>query len=195
MSRDVRRTNGVQTSEKRSRGWFRSLLELFFQAAGLVVDTPRTFFLIVLALLGPWLAISVYNGFQSTLTAWIGRYVGISLWLPVSDLFGAMLSRLQTLMLSQDIEQLRDPDFIPDGSNTVYCIFSSSVSSATFHPDRGELDYPAGRRTHVSSTASMRGQCPGRLYCRNCRSCGRQCGGAYPKYRTSSILQSWSSRH
>ena len=35
------------------RGWFRSLLELFFQAAGLAVDTLRTFFLIVLALLGP----------------------------------------------------------------------------------------------------------------------------------------------
>lgn len=35
------------------RGWFRSLLELFFQAAGLEVDTLRTFFLIVLALLGP----------------------------------------------------------------------------------------------------------------------------------------------
>lgn len=106
------------------RGWFRSLLELFFQAAGLAVDTLRTFFLIVLALLGPLaFAISVYDGFQSTLTAWIARYVGISLWLPVSDLFGAMLSRLQTLMLSQDIEQLRDPDFIPDGSNTVYCIF------------------------------------------------------------------------
>ncbi len=33
------------------RGWFRSLLELFFQAAGLAVDTLRTFFLIVLALL------------------------------------------------------------------------------------------------------------------------------------------------
>lgn len=71
------------------RGWFRSLLELFFQAAGLAVDTLRTFFLIVLALLGPLaFAISVYDGFQSTLTAWIARYVGISLWLPVSDLFG-----------------------------------------------------------------------------------------------------------
>lgn len=26
-------------------------------------------------------------------------------------------------MLQQDIEKLQDPSFIPDGSNTVYCIF------------------------------------------------------------------------
>jgi len=45
------------------------------------------------------------------------------LWLPVSDLFGAILSRIQILMLQQDIERLQDPTFIPDGSNTVYCIF------------------------------------------------------------------------
>ena len=100
------------------------LLELLFAAASVILDVLRTFYLVVLSLLGPIaFAISVFDGFQSTLTAWIARYVGISLWLPVSDLFGAMLSRLQTLMLSQDIEQLRDPDFIPDGSNTVYCIF------------------------------------------------------------------------
>ena len=39
------------------------------------------------------------------------------------DLFGAILSRIQILMLQQDIERLQDPTFIPDGSNTVYCIF------------------------------------------------------------------------
>lgn len=45
------------------------------------------------------------------------------MWLPVSDLFGAILSRIQILMLQQDIALLEDPNYIPDGSNTVYCIF------------------------------------------------------------------------
>ena len=35
------------------RRWFQELLELLFQSAGLVIDTIRTFFLIVLSILGP----------------------------------------------------------------------------------------------------------------------------------------------
>ena len=110
--------------KKSVRDWFRELLEMLFQAAGLIIDTLRTFFLIVLSILGPLaFAISVYDGFQSTLTQWISRYISIYLWLPVSDLFSSVLARIQTLMLQKDIEQLSDPDFIPDGSSTVYVIF------------------------------------------------------------------------
>lgn len=106
------------------RQWFRELLELFFQAASLLIDTLRTFFLIVLSILGPIsFALAVYDGFQSTLTTWLSRYICIYLWLPVGDLFGAILSRIQVLMLQQDIKQMQDPTFIPDASNSVYCIF------------------------------------------------------------------------
>ena len=102
------------------RGWFRELLELFFQAASLLIDTLRTFFLIVLSILGPVsFALAVYDGFQSTLTTWLSRYICIYLWLPVSDLFGAVLSRIQILMLQQDIENMQDPAFIPDSSGKV----------------------------------------------------------------------------
>ena len=94
------------------------------QEERVIIDTLRTFFLIVLSILGPLaFAISVYDGFQSTLTRWISRYISIYLWLPVSDLFSSVLARIQTLMLQKDIEQLSDPNFIPDGSSTVYVIF------------------------------------------------------------------------
>lgn len=110
--------------KKMVKDWFRELLEILFQAAALVIDTIRTFFLIVLAILGPVaFAISVYDGFQSTLTQWITRYISVYLWLPVSDLFSSILARIQVLMLQQDIEALSDPNFIPDSSNTVYIIF------------------------------------------------------------------------
>ena len=106
------------------RKWFQELLELLFQAAALVIDTIRTFFLIVLSILGPIaFAISVYDGFQSTLTQWITRYISIYMWLPVSDLFSSVLARIQVLMLTRDIEAMSDPTFIPDSSNTVYIIF------------------------------------------------------------------------
>jgi conjugative transposon TraJ protein len=79
---------------------------------------------VVLAMLGPIaFAISVYDGFQSTLTQWIARYISVYLWLPVSDLFSSILARIQVLMLTKDIEQLQNPNFIPDGSNSVYVVF------------------------------------------------------------------------
>ena len=106
------------------RKWFQELLELLFNSAGLVIDTIRTFFLIVLSILGPIaFAISVYDGFQSTLTQWITRYISVYMWLPVSDLFSSVLARIQVLMLTKDIEAMSDPTFIPDSSNTVYMIF------------------------------------------------------------------------
>ena len=106
------------------RKWFQELLELLLQSAGLVIDTIRTFFLIVLSILGPIaFAISVYDGFQSTLIQWITRYISVYMWLPVSDLFSSVLARIQVLMLTKDIEAMSDPTFIPDSTNTVYMVF------------------------------------------------------------------------
>lgn len=108
--------------------WFRQLIrdffELLFNAAALTIDTLRTFFLVVLSILGPLaFALSVYDGFQSTLTGWISRYISVYLWLPVADLFSAVLSKIQALMLEADIALLEDPAYVPDGSNGVYIIF------------------------------------------------------------------------
>lgn len=115
---------GMFQLEKSMRDGFRELLEILFQSAALVIDTIRTFFLIVLSILGPIaFAISIWDGFQSTLTQWLTRYVSVYLWLPVADLFSSMLARIQSLILQRDIENFSDPGFIPDTSNTVYIIF------------------------------------------------------------------------
>ena len=108
--------------------WFRQIIrdffELLFNAAALTIDTLRTFFLVVLSILGPLaFALSVYEGFQSTLTNWLSRYISVYLWLPIADLFSAVLSKIQALMLTIDIELLKDPTYVPDGSNGVYIIF------------------------------------------------------------------------
>jgi len=112
-------------TKKWIREAFRELLEILFKAAALVIDVIRTFFLIVLAILGPIaFAISVWDGFQSTLTQWITRYISVYLWLPVSDLFSTILARLQSLMLQADIERMQtDPNFSIDSSDVIYILF------------------------------------------------------------------------
>ena len=116
---------GMYSMKKSIRDFFRELLELLFQAAALVIDVLRTFFLIVLSILGPLcFAISVWDGFQSTLTQWFCRYIQIYLWLPVSDLFSTILAKIQVLMLQDDIEALQnDPNFSIEASNGVYIVF------------------------------------------------------------------------
>lgn len=110
--------------EKAIKEWFRNLLEILFQASALVIDTIRTFFLIVLSILGPIaFAISVWDGFQSTLTQWLTRYISVYLWLPIADMFSSMLAKIQSLIIERDIDMLADPTYIPDTSNTVYIIF------------------------------------------------------------------------
>ena len=103
---------------------FRSLLEMLFEAAGLIIDTIRTFFLVVLSILGPIVfAFATWDGLQSSLAVWISRYISVYLWLPVSDIFSAMLTKIQILMMQNDIEALQDPTFVPDMNNTVYIVF------------------------------------------------------------------------
>lgn len=116
---------GAYNMKKSIRDFFREILELLFAAAALVIDTLRTFFLVVLSILGPIaFAISVWDGFQSTLTQWICRYVQIYMWLPVSDLFSSVLARIQVLMLQKDILELQtNPAYSVEASNGVYIIF------------------------------------------------------------------------
>lgn len=111
--------------KKGIRDFFREILELMFAAAALVIDTVRTFFLVVLSILGPIaFAISVWDGFHSTLTQWICRYVQVYLWLPIADLFSTVLAKIQVLMLQNDISELQNnPNFSLEASNGVYIVF------------------------------------------------------------------------
>ena len=66
--------------KKSVQNFFRELLELMFNAAALVIDTLRTFFLIVLSILGPIsFAIACWDGFHASLTQWFVRYISIYL--------------------------------------------------------------------------------------------------------------------
>ena len=115
---------GLYKLQKMIRDGFRYILELMFEAVSLMIDVLRTFFLIVLAILGPLaFGIAVYDGFQSTLTGWLCRYIQVYLWLPIADLFSCILARIQELSIAHDIEQMQtDPGFSLDTSDGVYLI-------------------------------------------------------------------------
>ena len=105
--------------------WMSEILRVMFEAASLCINTIRTFYLIVLAILGPLVfGLAVFDGFQHTLTVWLARYINIFLWLPVSNIFGSIIGKIQENMLKVDIAQVQnygDTFFSP--TDTAYLIF------------------------------------------------------------------------
>ena len=122
-------------------------LELLFHAAGLIIDTLRTFILIVLAILGPIVfGIAVWDGLAGSLTAWFSRYISVYLWLPVSSILTALLTKIQVLMIEKDIEALSDPNYPPDSGTWYYIVFFLIGIVGYFcNTYRGRLDYRSWR--------------------------------------------------
>lgn len=89
--------------------WMSEVLRVLFEAASLCIDTLRTFQLVVLSILGPLVfGIAVFDGFQHTLTVWMARYINIFLWLPVANIFGSIIGKIQEKMLLVDIAQVNE---------------------------------------------------------------------------------------
>lgn len=105
--------------------WMSEILHILYEAAALCINTLRTFYLIVLAILGPLVfGFAVFDGFQHTLTVWIARYISVFLWLPVANIFGAIIGKIQENMLKVDIQQvIRYGDTFFSATDTAYLIF------------------------------------------------------------------------
>ena len=105
--------------------WMSEVLRVLFEAAALCIDTLRTFQLIVLAVLGPLVfGIAVFDGFQHTLTVWLARYINIFLWLPVANIFGSIIGKIQEKMLELDISQVNDySDTFFSRTDMAYLVF------------------------------------------------------------------------
>jgi conjugative transposon TraJ protein len=105
--------------------WMSEILQVLYAAAILCINTIRTFYLIVLAILGPLVfGFSVFDGLQHTLSQWIARYINIFLWLPIANIFGSIIGKVQQQMLQLDISQIQsagDTFFSP--TDTCYLIF------------------------------------------------------------------------
>jgi conjugative transposon TraJ protein len=105
--------------------WMSEVLKVIFQAAALCINTLRTFNLVVLSILGPFVfGIAVFDGFQHTLTSWIARYINTFLWLPVANIFGSIIGKIQEKMLTLDIGQIsQKSDTFFSSTDTAYLVF------------------------------------------------------------------------
>ncbi len=79
----------------------------------------------MLAILGPLVfGIAVFDGFQHTLTVWLARYINVYLWLPVANIFGSIIGKVQEKMLALDIKQVENSgDTFFSSTDMAYLIF------------------------------------------------------------------------
>lgn len=149
--------------------WMSEILHILYEAAALCINTIRTFYLIVLAILGPLVfGLSVFDGLQHTLTVWIARYINIFLWLPVANIFGSMIGKIQENMLKVDIRQVQQyGDTFFSSTDSAYLIFMvigivgyfTVPSIASYIVHAGGSNYLLQKSTNIfsksaSSTAS-----------------------------------------
>jgi hypothetical protein len=73
--------------------------------------------------LGPLcFGLSVFDGFQHTLKQWLARYVNVFMWLPVANIFGAIIAKIQAnMILATQTGNLPGNSF--GNTNTGYLIF------------------------------------------------------------------------
>lgn len=105
--------------------WMSEVLQLLYEAAALCINTLRTFQLIVLAVLGPLVfGMAVFDGFQHTLTVWMARYVNVFMWLPVANIFGSIIGKVEQNMLKLDIAQIQQSgDTFFSSTDAAYLVF------------------------------------------------------------------------
>ncbi len=105
--------------------WMSEVLQILFAAASLCINTIRTFYLIVLSILGPLVfGFAVFDGLQHTLTQWLARYINVFLWLPIANIFGSIIGKIQENMLRIDIDQIgRQGDTFFSSTDIGYLIF------------------------------------------------------------------------
>jgi len=105
--------------------WMSEVLHILYLAAALCINTIRTFYLIVLAILGPLVfGLAVFDGLGHTLMIWVARYINIFLWLPVANIFGSIIGKIQEKMIAMDIQQINQSgDTFFSSTDTAYLIF------------------------------------------------------------------------
>lgn len=139
--------------------WMSEILQVLYEAAALCINTIRTFYLIVLAILGPLVfGLAVFDGFQHTLPVWLARYINIFLWLPVANIFGSIIGKIQENMLKLDISQVQQAgDTFFSATDTAYLIFMiiGIIGYFTVPSVANYIVFAGGGNTLVSKVNSL----------------------------------------
>lgn len=114
--------------------FLKNLFYALFLAARLVILTTRAFFLIVLTIVGPLaFALAIFTGFQDSHLMWIARYVQISLWFPLANMLGTIVTYLQGKVIT--LQYLELTNNVPDEAQSgelIYTVFMIIATLAYF---------------------------------------------------------------
>ncbi|GAB3220125.1 hypothetical protein [Spirosoma arcticum] len=105
--------------------FLKNLFYALFLAARLVILTVRSFFLIVLTIVGPLaFALAIFTGFQDSHLMWIARYAQITLWLPLANILGSIVGYLQGRVIALQVLEMTNnvPDEAASG-DIIYLVF------------------------------------------------------------------------
>lgn len=145
-------TFGFFSFKNMAKNFIKDVVTVLYEAAALCINTIRTFYLIILAILGPLvLGLSIFDGFQHTLASWFARYVHVYMWLPVANIFGGIISTILNNMMTQD------QDFY---SSTVYVVFMiiAIVGYLTVPSVAGYIIQAGGRDTLLHKVSDISSQ-------------------------------------
>lgn len=93
----------VYRMQNQFRMFLSELLRIFYQAAILCINFVRTYFLLVLAIVGPIpIALSIW--FPGSFGWWVKQYIGKWLWVPLANILATMLNQLQTTIMQLNFE-------------------------------------------------------------------------------------------
>lgn len=139
--------------------WMSEVLQVIYEAAALCINTIRTFYLVVLAILGPLVfGLAVFDGFQHTLTSWLAKYLNVFLWLPVANIFGSIIGKVQENMIKLDIRQIDEAgDTFFSSTDTAYLIFLliGIVGYFTVPAVAGYIVNPGGNNGLLNKVTSL----------------------------------------
>ncbi|MBD2703378.1 hypothetical protein IC229_22230 [Spirosoma sp. BT702] len=114
--------------------FLKNLFYALFLAARLVILTTRAFFLIVLTMVGPLaFALAIFTGFQDSHLMWIARYVQISLWFPLANILGTIVTYLQGKVIT--LQYLELTNNVPEEAQSgelIYIVFMIIATLAYF---------------------------------------------------------------
>lgn len=147
--------------------WMSEILHVLFEAAALCINALRTFQLIVLSILGPLVfAISVFDGLGHTLGAWIAKYINVSLWLPVANIFGGIIGKIQENLIKMDIGQIQqtgDTFFSPSDTGYLVFLLIGIVGYFTVPSVAGFVVNAGGGGAMVQKLTSLAMSSPGKI--------------------------------
>lgn len=164
--------NGIQFAmEKASfqmqlnaKAWISEVLQVLYQAAGLAINVIRLFYLVVLGILGPIsFGLAVFDGFQHTLVQWVARYVNVYLWLPVANIFGYIINKVQTEMLKLDISQIEEQGkTFFSSTDTAFLIFMvvAIIGYTTVPSVANYIIYAGGKDSLLHKTSNIASHYP-----------------------------------